>query len=433
MTTRRKLGPLLVALPLVTIGAAGVAHGIAVSVRYASPTGHSTATCSASDPCDIVTAVNKAPEGSTVVVDPGTYPNISTGLVLNGTNITVRGAAVGSGTSMPRLETDASNGIYLTGTSTVENLEVDAADNPSADSPAQAAIVGFPGTTISHVIVKASGAQETACFADGTLVDSLCLATGNGGVGVFSGTAVGDSTIAVTVSGVTAEATGAAGEGIEALGGNDTNLAMSATNVISHGGAHDVVAANSSTGGAEAVNIDLRSSDYVTTDLPANAGVATITHHASDITATPKFRDAAHGDYREKSSSPTVNAGAAEPAAATDLAGNARTLGTAPDIGAYELLEPPSLGHLASAKISAHTAKLTVPVNPEGLSTTVRFVATHGKATVTSKGSAGAGTATRPVTITLQGLRPHKRYTIVVTATNSAATVTSNALRVTTP
>ena len=52
----------------------------------------------------------------------------------------------------------------------------------------------------------------------------------------------------------------------------------------------------------------------------------------------PKFADAAHGDFTLRSSSPCRDVGAAADwmAGATDLAGNARILGAASDIGCFE-------------------------------------------------------------------------------------------------
>ena len=50
------------------------------------------------------------------------------------------------------------------------------------------------------------------------------------------------------------------------------------------------------------------------------------------------FVDPANGDYREAAGSPTIDAGVTDRSAPLDLDGNARTLGAAPDIGAFEFV-----------------------------------------------------------------------------------------------
>ena len=69
-------------------------------------------------------------------------------------------------------------------------------------------------------------------------------------------------------------------------------------------------------------------------------GEATVTDAGGNQTAAPAFVNAAAGDYREAAASPTIDAGVADQLGATDLAGNPRTLGGAPDIGAYEFVPP---------------------------------------------------------------------------------------------
>jgi len=58
-----------------------------------------------------------------------------------------------------------------------------------------------------------------------------------------------------------------------------------------------------------------------------------------NISAAPVFADSASGNYREDASSPTIDAGAPDPElSTTDLDGNGRALGSAPDMGAYEFV-----------------------------------------------------------------------------------------------
>jgi hypothetical protein len=58
-------------------------------------------------------------------------------------------------------------------------------------------------------------------------------------------------------------------------------------------------------------------------------------------TAAPIFVDAENRNYHEAAGSPTIDAGIAGELGPLDLDGNPRVQGTAPDIGAYETLNPP--------------------------------------------------------------------------------------------
>ena len=58
--------------------------------------------------------------------------------------------------------------------------------------------------------------------------------------------------------------------------------------------------------------------------------------------APPLFVNAAAGDYREAPGSPTIDAGSPTGIGPLDLAGNPRTLGPAPDIGAFEFVPAPA-------------------------------------------------------------------------------------------
>jgi hypothetical protein len=79
-------------------------------------------------------------------------------------------------------------------------------------------------------------------------------------------------------------------------------------------------------------------SNFETVEIYGN-GMKSVTSPITDgnQTADPLFADLSTGDLHEKIGSPTIDAGAADAAnGATDLDGNARTLGSTTDIGATE-------------------------------------------------------------------------------------------------
>ncbi len=101
-------------------------------------------------------------------------------------------------------------------------------------------------------------------------------------------------------------------------------------------------------------NIAVTHSNFETV-VPVNGGQ--VIDGGGNQSAAPLFVDAEGGDYREASGSPTIDAGIAGQLGPLDLTGNSRTLGSAPDIGAYEFVpapQPPvaAAGALESLKLS---------------------------------------------------------------------------------
>jgi hypothetical protein len=96
--------------------------------------------------------------------------------------------------------------------------------------------------------------------------------------------------------------------------------------------------------------VQVQNSDYsadVSSADDSSAGDSSGYHDSGgNISAAPVFVDAGSGNYREAGTSPTIDAGVSDPAlSAADLDGNARMLGSAPDMGAYEFVvggAPPS-------------------------------------------------------------------------------------------
>ncbi len=406
---------LIAAALLVGSGAGGgmtPARASGPVTRYASPSGTASSSCPHSAPCDIVTAVNDAVAGDRVEIEPGTYGSAGAPITTELTDVGGHGAldVYGEpGAPVPVIYSSASSGIFFFDGSDLSRIDLHSSGGENG--------VADIGGVVDHVIVRSTGALYGACGVFGTLRDSLCTTSGTDDPALeFQDSGTDQSAI---VRGVTAEATGSGGIGLadEIDSANTVNVTV--TNSIIHG-AGDDIATIAASGGTASVN--LVHSDYrATATSKTGLGTGVITGGATDIAAAPKFIHPAAGNYQEKAGSPTINAGATDPAAGTDLAGNPRTLGPAPDIGAYEFLQKPTTHALTITRKNAHTAHLTVRVNPEGLSTTVKLVATGGGKHVTSPTvSAGSGRTTSTVHLTLHGLSGHTGYKIHAVATNKA-------------
>jgi hypothetical protein len=264
-----------------------------------------------------------------------------------------------------------------------------------------------------------TSSTSIACYVGNALYDSLCASTAAGSVALKFGPSPTELNSVRVLRGVTAEASGAGSDGIY-LQSEGENVTVDATNVIAHGAGDDF--ALTSGGGTTVINIT--HSDYLSmTGIDAET---TMNTSATDIHSAPKFIDPAAADYRERSGSPTINKGAADPPADTDVAGNPRTLGSAPDMGAYEFLQKPTAVHLKTSAPKKHGTHMTAKINPEGLATTATLVAILGRHHVSSHPvSAGNGRATKTLHFVLRDLRPGAKYRMHVVAKSAAGHVDS--------
>ncbi len=182
--------------------------------------------------------------------------------------------------------------------------------------------------------VRAAGVGEGAAGLvqlQGCLVrDSLLRGQGTNSLGMES-LALEAADPPSVVRNVTAIATGENSAGIQSryTGGAGGQHILILTNSIAQG-ASDLRTEDALGPGVIAVsnsNFDMVSAD----------GAASVTGPANQ-TAPPLFVNAAGGDYREAPGSPTIDAGSPTGIGPLDLAGNPRTLGPAPDIGAFEFV-----------------------------------------------------------------------------------------------
>jgi hypothetical protein len=396
------------------------AHATTIPTRYAkagvTKVGTPTTKCPKSVPCSITTAINLAPPGSLIVIESGTYGSAKSPLTTelsdpSAVSLTIVGQ---SPKHPPRIYSAATTvALALPAQSSLSGVSLIASgDSTALEVP--------PGSAADHVAVQDASPTRAACQIDGTLTDSLCVA---GGTATAAVDVVAMQDESPLLQGVTAVATGKNGVGANVEQNSTGSLTMAIDNSIVKGNSTDVVL-SASTGEA---SIDITSSDVATTKKVKEPGTETIRRAKTDVSAAPRFVDAATGDYAEKASSPTVNKGAADDPHDTDLAGNPRTLGSAPDLGAYEFRQKPGQAKVTVTKVTKTTIEVTARINSGGATTTLRATATHAAITRRSSSSAGhSGHLPWTAHLTIRHLKPHTRYAVAVTATNEVGSRTVN-------
>jgi hypothetical protein len=279
-----------------------VAPTAGAAQRYATPNGSATSpSCAASDPCRIDRAVHGAAAGDEVIVAPGTY---SVHVPLRpGVRIDLHGDR---DHASPRLIGDA--GL-------------------------KASVLAFRAGTVGHLSLEATAAGEDALTLEGGVADGLRLLSSSGDGGSVS------ATVAPTVLRNTVVRVAGKGLALLASAGQEIelrNLTVAATagagiecpgratlvNVIARGANADIDAHDA--GGACTVAY----SNFRPALSPG------ITPGAGNQSAEPLFADA---ELRPAAGSPTIDAGAFDAfGSSPDPDGRPRSLGAAPDIGAYE-------------------------------------------------------------------------------------------------
>jgi hypothetical protein len=320
-------GALLILLGAGSLTLAGAASAGAATTYYAK-SGTSGSCTTHADPCSLSTAVGLAnTDGDSVVLETG--PTFLPGSEVNITHSIDIGGEPGQ---MPTVQgpSAASNVFNVTvpGT-TIHDLHI-------TQSNANVALRQVAGTA-ERLLVTVTG--ERACdSAGGLLRDSVCWSSNDDGLVVI---APSGGTFTPQLRNVTAIG-GPAAHGIGLYGSAGETEQVDALNVIARGGAADVVTQQF----AGNYSITLRNSNYATTDTSLGGSI-TAPGSNGNQTAAPVFVDAGSGNFAEAPSSPTIDAGLAEPAiGGLDLVRAPRVqpacLGGAPkpDIGAYELAPP---------------------------------------------------------------------------------------------
>jgi hypothetical protein len=414
------IAPLLVASGVVSSGTAQATSG---GIRYASPIGVSTANCSRTTPCDLVTAIQSAPAHGEVDIEPGNYykttPITAEISDDNHPDLDIHGAA-----GKPPVIYSAAPVAFTLISSTLSNVTIRVSGNVGLRT--------FDQAKVNHVAVIDSASPGAACVLFSSVVDSLCEATGSDSYGVVVGlgSAGPDITaLGLTLRGDTLIAPGPMSWALGVTAGAYTTVNVTAVNSIIHGTTDSAAATN---GSFATATIALEHSDSIVNTTSGTAGSATVLRDSSDPHVAPIFVNAAAGDFRELPTSPTVNRGEADPTHDTDLLGNPRTAGGAPDMGAYEVLTKPAVTALRVTSKTAHIAHLTAKANSEGLATTLTLVASPGHHRKTVTVAAKSGAKARLIRITLRGLKAHHTYKLRAMATNAGGRATSATIHLTT-
>jgi hypothetical protein len=238
------------------------------------------------------------------------------------------------------------NGAFLLSATTISHVEIHAGAMASA---ALTTGFGSSSSVVEHVIASSTRDGAISCVHwNGIIRDSVCSSSGAGGIGVGASLAGGVNTMNLTLRDVTAVSTGSNSFGLSYrfFGGSSANWIVNSRSVIAKGTSKDVVAAALMFGGTcPNTTVSLDFSDYATTQIANDMGCVAAASPAgsgNNQTADPLL--AADG-FHQLSGSITVDHGFTDGSSATtDLDGQNRTIGSAPDIGADELAFPTTTG-----------------------------------------------------------------------------------------
>jgi len=298
----------------------------AAKVRYASPTGGPPSACNPT-PCTLTIAIAGAADGDQVVVLPGTYTAPIELTIEKAIDV---GATPGSPAPLINLK-----GVQLNvknAGATLHDLRL-AMVEESMSRP-----LNLYDGTVERVIAGGGEFGANGCLMEnGLLRDSVCLQ----GITVNAEKA---GTARPKLVNVTADPLDVGTSEVGAV------VDLSVLNSILYarteaGHLPGSVIVDVATGGS--VTADLRNSNYATVESIGLSKNYTVTAPGTNgnQTAPPQFVDFAGGDFRELPTSPTIDAGVADPLLGPlDLADTARVQprcfgGSAiPDIGAYEFV-----------------------------------------------------------------------------------------------
>jgi hypothetical protein len=331
---------------LFALGAPGTAAATP-GPRYASPTGTAAQDCTTvATACDIGTAIdgsgaNNPVAGQEVIVEPGTY-TLSAPLAPT-VNTVIHGA---NGQPRPVIKAAGFSALYPVSAFNlhVSDLEIDVTVNGNDG-------INTSGAIFDRVVIKGSsnGGNVCQCY-DGTMRNSVIVNTGptGGAWGINSNGGTGTETLRNdTFIASQAGAYAMFVQQDQVVPSGPYNI--DAKNVIALNtapGSHDVYAYGTQ------VTITMAYSDY-SHPLQANTGV--VANGGHNVASAPVFVDQAGGDFQQRLSSPTVDAGIDDTVndGSLDVAGGPRLKGAHTDIGAFEYQPPAAIAPAGATPQSA--------------------------------------------------------------------------------
>ncbi len=384
------------------IGVAGAAGSASAATRYAGSAANGPEPCSQAAPCALTNAVNNAKDNDEIVVLPGSYtltaPLNASFRVLNIHGLLGRaGASTISADGLPH----NGSGVAALGMSTGGRVADLTFTSTQQAVNVRDMIDAVGSVTVERVRILTVDTSGVVSGGASTVVsDSVISITGNAvGISLWSATGaqIWNDTIVAT------SGTSGTASGIAASGGAATAVIK---NSIIRGNHTDL-----SPGGNPGTTFAVDYSSYGSSPSGGGGGIVTAGPH--NQTSQPVFVNAGAGDFREAAGSPTIDAGTSGSTGSYDVAGNVRTAGPAPDIGAYEYLAPPYAATGGATGLASAAAIVAGTVNPLGLAGTgwqFSYGLTGAYGSLTASVDAGSANAPSTVSATLSGLRPYTTY-----------------------
>lgn len=321
---------------LTALVAAVPAASAAGTTRYAAPTEQGTADCSSvANACTLTDAIQNASSADTVRVTAGDYTITDRISNVNADNLSVLGPEPGAG--LTRISSTAD--LFLRPTSLIRDLRF--------TSTNQVGLVNIvTAGTIERSVIRTTDTWNGsyACAITLAISDSVCQSDNSTGLYVETFDAV--RTVPVRNTTAVGGRYGLVASTQSSLAGALGTVDVR-NSILRHTGPGDTTSGQAADVYLQEVVFGAETADTVaklqhSAWESAYAGTGQVQDLGGTITAAPTFVDAAAGDLRVPAGSPTVDAGTTSglPVGATDVRGLPRTIGSAPDIGAYEFAAP---------------------------------------------------------------------------------------------